>query len=92
MDEMIDAEILDDSEAETEDSKGFPVIGTLVGVGLTALATTAVVKRKQIAAAAADFQAKRLAKKAEKAEKKAEAYKAKMIEIQKVESEEDSEE
>lgn len=93
--EDMDAEIIDDSDyGETEDSKDFPVGAAIVGVGLTALAAVAVAKRKQIKAAFDEVNQKRLARKAERAAKKAEDYKQKMILIQgrkENESEEDSE-
>lgn len=80
--ENMDAEIIDDSDGESEDSKGFPVGAAIVGVGLTALAAVAVAKRKQIKSTFDEVNQKRLAKKAERAEKKAADYKQKMILIQ----------
>ena len=91
--ENVDAEIIDDSYGESEDSKGFPVGAAIVGVGLTALAAVAVAKRKQIKSKVDELNQKRLEKKAERAEKKAADYKQKMILIQgrkDDESEEDS--
>ena len=91
--ENVDAEIIDDSDGESEDSKGFPVGAAIVGVGLTALAAVAVAKRKQIKSKVDELNQKRLEKKAERAEKKAADYKQKMILIQSRkddESEEDS--
>lgn len=92
--ENVDAEIIDDSDGESEDSKGFPVGAAIVGVGLTALAAVAVAKRKQIKSTFDEVNQKRLAKKAERAAKKAADYKQKMILIQsrkENDSEEDSE-
>lgn len=92
--ENVDAEIIDDSDGESEDSKGFPVGAAIAGLGLTALAAVAVAKRKQIKAAVEDFQLKAAEKKAERAAKKAADYKQKMILIQsrkENDSEEDSE-
>ena len=80
--ENVDAEIIDDSDGESEDSKGFPVGAAIAGLGLTALAAVAVAKRKQIKAAVEDFQLKAAEKKAERAAKKAADYKQKMILIQ----------
>lgn len=80
--ENVDAEIIDDSYGESEDSKGFPVGAAIVGVGLTALAAVAVAKRKQIKSKVDELNQKRLEKKAERAEKKAADYKQKMILIQ----------
>lgn len=92
--ENVDAEIIDDSDGESEDSKGFPVGAAIAGLSLTALAAVAVAKRKQIKAAVEDFQLKAAEKKAERAAKKAADYKQKMILIQsrkENDSEEDSE-
>lgn len=92
--ENVDAEIIDDSDGESEDSKGFPVGAAIVGLGLTALAAVAVAKREQIKSTLDEVNQKRLAKKAERAEKKAADYKQKMILIQsrkENDSEEDSE-
>lgn len=80
--ENVDAEIIDDSNGESVDSKGFPVGAAIAGLGLTALAAVAVAKRKQIKAAVEDFQLKAAEKKAERAAKKAADYKQKMILIQ----------